>query len=101
MAHAAELDATVFAGYLAGLRDLEWQGDPRVVRYGFAAAVALLLGVGGVGVWIPALVDNALLQGVEQALGQPRDRIVERFAALQTYLLVLGDEARALRTSVG
>jgi hypothetical protein len=36
-----EFDRALFAGYLAGLRDVGWDGDPRVVR--FAAVVACCL----------------------------------------------------------
>ncbi len=34
----AELDRTVFEGYLGGLRDTGWDGDPRLVRRTMCAA---------------------------------------------------------------
>ncbi len=34
---ARELDETEFAGYLEGLRDAGWEGDPRTVRLGYSA----------------------------------------------------------------
>lgn len=32
-----ELGETCFEGYLAGLRDAGWDGDPKLVRLGYAA----------------------------------------------------------------
>lgn len=46
VARAVELDRIVFDGYLAGLRDAGWQGDPRQVRFGFVASAVLRYGVG-------------------------------------------------------
>lgn len=40
-AAARSLDEAVFAGYLDGLREAGWQGDPRLVRLGYTAACAL------------------------------------------------------------
>jgi AcrR family transcriptional regulator len=37
---AHELDEAVFAGYLDGLRDAGWRGDPRQARLGYTAAAA-------------------------------------------------------------
>ena len=34
---AQELDEVAFTGYIDGLRDAGWQGDPRQVRYGYVA----------------------------------------------------------------
>lgn len=100
IAQAAELEATVFENYLAGLSDAGWRGDPRLVRFGFTAAAALFLGVGGVGLWLPSFLEDEMLVVVERVLGQPVDRVLERFAALQAYLLDLGDEARALAANL-
>jgi hypothetical protein len=47
-AHDFERDA--FAGYVQGLRETGWDGDERAVRFGYAAAASLFLGVGGAGV---------------------------------------------------
>ena len=41
VAQAPRLDRIVFENYLLGLRDAGWQGDFRIVRFGFAAASAL------------------------------------------------------------
>src|SRR5262249_35553164 len=37
----AEMDAAVFAGYVDGLRDAGWPGDPRLARLGCTVTSAL------------------------------------------------------------
>jgi hypothetical protein len=93
---AAELDAMVFNNYIEGLRDAGWQGDERLARFGYAATAALFVGVGAVGVWLPALLDEKVLKMIEKGLGHPVEHIVAQFAELQRTLLNLGDEARTL-----
>ncbi|MFQ5614419.1 MAG: phosphotransferase, partial [Anaerolineae bacterium] len=44
---AQELEIIVFEGYLAGLDAAGWGGDPRLVRFGYAAAAALRYVLGG------------------------------------------------------
>jgi hypothetical protein len=95
-ASAGELDAHVFAGYLDGLSDAGWDGDPQVVRFGYTTAAALFMGVGAVGVWLPALLDDQFHGQIERAIGHPLNQIVEQFAVLQSFVLDLGDEAREL-----
>src|SRR5439155_4390297 len=41
---AQELEALVFNSYLDGLRDAGWNGDARLVRFGYAAASVLRYG---------------------------------------------------------
>jgi hypothetical protein len=41
-ADAEELERMVFDGYLVGLRDAGWRGDPRLVRLGLAGENALM-----------------------------------------------------------
>ncbi|MBX3012319.1 MAG: phosphotransferase [Caldilineaceae bacterium] len=92
-----ELDALIFAGYLAGLRDADWQGDERLVRFGFTAQVAFKAGVAEPATRLPAVARRmaALPPGAEPPRllspgGYPQA------AAKGQYLLDLGDEARRL-----
>jgi hypothetical protein len=39
------LDKVVFSGYMGGLRDIGWQGDADLVRFGYTAASALRYGL--------------------------------------------------------
>jgi hypothetical protein len=91
---ATDLDREVFAGYLAGLRDAGWQGDPDLVRLGYTAAVALrwfllrgtLRALTGEGT--PAIRGRAGTESAERAL--------EQFILLSVFLLECADEARRL-----
>lgn len=93
---ARELDAIVFEGYLDGLRDVGWQGDPRVVRFGYTAASALRYGLGG---WSPTLfvlLDESRHAWGEQLVGRPLEDIVDQGAEYYHFLLTLAEEAREL-----
>jgi hypothetical protein len=91
LADAHELDQIVFTSYLAGLADAGWQGDPRLVRFGYVASAVLR--------WSFGPISNAVInrgEHMEQVLHHPLDDIIERFAGMRRYLLELADEARTL-----
>jgi Ser/Thr protein kinase RdoA (MazF antagonist) len=92
--HATDLDRDVFAGYLAGLRDAEGQGDPDLVRLGYTAAVALrwflLRGT------LRALTGDGPPAMRGRASTESAERAVEQFILLSLFLLERADEARRL-----
>lgn len=97
----AELDRLIFTGYMAGLRDAGWQGDERLVRFGFTALVALKAGVADPAIKMPNVARRAaaLPPDVEPPrLLNPGG--YAQAAAVGHYLLDLGDEACRLRESV-
>jgi hypothetical protein len=49
IAELRAMDAEVFAGYLDGLRDANWRGDPRLVRLGLVLSAPLRYAFGYVG----------------------------------------------------
>jgi hypothetical protein len=90
-----DLEATAFDGYLVGLRDAGWHGDPRLARLGCEAAMALrygpLLGV--------VQVVNATPEqraAAERTLGEPLEHFFDRYAALQHFVLDRAESVRAL-----
>lgn len=92
-----ELDALIFAGYVAGLRDAGWQGDERLVRFGFTASAALKAGVADPAVRLPNVARRAaaLPPGAEPPRllspgGYPQAN------ARADHLLTMGDEALQL-----
>ncbi|MFN8636927.1 MAG: hypothetical protein U0893_24020 [Chloroflexota bacterium] len=93
------LDRLVFGGYLDGLRDAGWSGDPRLARFGYAAAVALrwYLPTG----LIRTVVEDPLRTTVVEATGLPLDEFVRRRLALTDFLLARADEARQLGEQLG
>ena len=92
----AILDALIFAGYVAGLRDAGWFGEVRLVRFGFAA-LAALGSIADRAIKWPRIARRvaALPAGTEPPrlldAGGPA-----QYAARQRHLLDLGDEAQAL-----
>jgi hypothetical protein len=93
------LSRACYAGYLAGLRDAGWEGDERLVRLGYAAAMALRFGpfsgfVEDIG------ADDAFRASEEPVTGATFDALLDRFAAVQPFVLDLADEARDLLAAV-
>jgi hypothetical protein len=93
---AQELEEAAFQGYLDGLTDAGWRGDPRVVRFGYAASTALRYGVGTVRLVLPILLDEGLHARVEQLLGRPKEEVFERWAEETRHMVPLTDEAHRL-----
>lgn len=92
VADLESLDRVAFQGYVAGVRDAGWMGDPRQIRYACAAASALRFA-------LPPVID-LLNEGsdpwVEQVMGHPMDEIVATFVVMRRFLFGLADEARGL-----
>ena len=91
-ARIGDLERTVLAGYVEGLREAGWRGDAATVRLGFAIAASLLLGVGGAGCWF-TWIRHVGTSTVERIVGRPIDDIATQWSELQPYLLDLGEEA--------
>jgi hypothetical protein len=89
---APELDRVVFDGYLQGLREAGWRGDPRLARLGFTATTAL---VGGLHPWgvVPHTAEQRAR--IEKAFG-PYEEVMDRNARARRFALDLAEEARAL-----
>lgn len=90
----AEMDETIFHGYIAGLRDAGWQGEEQLVRFGFTALTALKVGVAEPATKMPNVARRvaALPPGVEPPkLLNPGG--YQQTARVDRYLLGLGEEA--------
>lgn len=93
---AQQLEEVAFQGYLDGLTDAGWRGDPRVVRFGYAASSALRYGVGTVRLVLPVLLDKRLHARVEELLGRPIEEALEMWAEEAKYIATLTDEVHQL-----
>jgi hypothetical protein len=94
-----QLEGPVFDGYLQGLDEAGWRGDPRLVRFGYAASAALRYTLPTVIEVITDLCDERRHAAVEARRGMPFQRAVERQVALTEFLLDLADEATSLNYS--
>jgi hypothetical protein len=92
---AAALRERVFEGYLEGLRDVGWHGDPRLARLGFAASAVFHAGC-----MLPWIIKRTLeehaLSGVERRWARPLEELLEHWAERANDLLVVVEEARSL-----
>lgn len=91
------LDEALFAGYLAGLRDAGWRGDPRQVRCAYAAHAALRNAFNAVGASVP---DETGRAGALRNYGRTWEELAERRAEVRPFLLARADEARGLLDSL-
>ena len=85
---AHELDQAIFDGYLAGLRDMGWQGDPRLARFGYTATAALVSGV-ATAIIFSTLVwsDQDQTRNYEAIVGHSQDEIIDQQAMVEPFLL--------------
>lgn len=95
--YADQLDRTVFAGYVEGLRQAGWTDDPSLARIGYTCAMALR-GLAGVKQDLQLLGDKA---GHEQLLRTHQmtslDEIANLYADVRHFrLLKMAREARDL-----
>jgi len=93
---AQELEEATFQGYLDGLTDAGWRGDPRVVRFGYAASTALRYGVGTVRLVLPTLLNEQFHARVEELLDRPMEEVLEKWAEGTGRMVPLTDEAHQL-----
>lgn len=98
---ALDLEEQVLAQYIAGLQAGGWQGEPRQVRLGYAAAGALRYGVGTLRLVLPGLLDETLHPIYEQIFHHPMDRLCDCWEmVLKGFTLRLADEALRMRESI-
>lgn len=88
---AKSLDQVVFEGYLAGLRETGWRGDPRAVRstYAVSSILRLCIGVSEVAFMVADESKHGLL---EQIFGHPLEELLEVWANTNRFLFHLADE---------
>ena len=94
IAEVGSLERVVLDGYVEGLRDVGWDGETATVRFGFAIAASLLMGVGGAGIWFTTASQDGEAM-IERMVGRSIADIAAQWSAMQPYLLDLGEEALA------
>ena len=84
----------VFAGYVRGLQEAGWQGDPKAARFGYAASLALRYGLSCLRRPLSYGLDESGQSWVEQVRGRPIGEVLDHFAAVHRFVLDRADEAR-------
>jgi hypothetical protein len=90
-----EIEEIAFEGYLKGLREAGWRGDPQGVRLGYTAAGARYL-FPEIGRWLALILNESLHAGMEQSVGKPIGQIFDTVALMRHSLFSQLDEARDL-----
>jgi len=100
VSHAEDLDATVFDGYLEGLRRGGWGGDERLVPLGFTASIALGQGLTLPG-WVGLMLPEEEEVDVERLFGAPAASVRDAWVELYRFALQRADEAVSLSRQLG
>lgn len=88
-AQARSLDQVVFEGYIQGLREAGWSGDPRLVRSTYVAASILRY----VGTGLAVIVADESKHGLlEQIFEHPLEELLEVWANTNRFYFHLADE---------
>ena len=92
---ARTLDHIVSEGYLDGLRDTGWRGDPREVRLGFTAGT-MRNTFGPIPYVLATLRDEKQYAFWEGVFGRPLEEVLDEWSQLTYFVLDLLAEAREL-----
>lgn len=95
MDRVQEIEEIAVEGYMEGLRDAGWQGDPLQVRLGYLVASVRYL-FPEIGAWLPLMRDESLHAGAEQRFGQPMGELFDYLAVARRQLFRMLEEARGL-----
>jgi hypothetical protein len=94
------LEEIVFEGYLEGLGDAGWRGDPRQVRLGYAAG-SLRFRFAELNRTMEFILDESQHPFVEQAFGRSVEEIQDHWGQVGSLVDSLTDEARELMDILG
>jgi hypothetical protein len=95
LAQAQALEDVVFEGYLEGLRDAGWRGNPRQARLGYTAA-SLRYRLGELNRIMDMILDESQHFFAEQVFGSSMEELADRGAQVDCLVDNLTDEAREL-----
>ena len=96
---ADALEEVVFTGYLDGLENVGWQGDPCQVRLGFTAG-AIRYVFAGIRTFLAMLTDEERRAQFEQQEGYSMEEIVHRLGQVRRFNYRLIAEARELMNAL-
>jgi hypothetical protein len=94
-ADARSVDEVVFDGYVAGLRDAGWRGDPGLARLGYTVASVIMFTARVVTLLQSAASDERRLAAEAARRGRTAEDVLHHCAATLEFLLSLADEAQA------
>lgn len=99
-AQVEELEALVLDGYLAGLREDGWSGDPELVRLGYLISAVLWMGATLPG-WAAYFFPDDASFNSQRVHGRPAEVVLAGWVSLAEFLMERADEARSLIRGLG
>lgn len=90
------LDTTIFTRYVAGLRSVGWQGDERLVRFGYLTTIALRIVIGYLPDDLHTWLDDSWYASVEAQTGSPIGDFADQVAVPVAWLVARAEEALTL-----
>jgi hypothetical protein len=100
LAQIKALEDIVFEGYLKGLSDTGWQGNPRQVRLGYTAS-SIRWRFAEINRAMEMILDDSKHAFMEQVFGRSMEEIESHFAHVMSLVDSLTDEARELMEILG
>jgi hypothetical protein len=91
-----DLDQSIFSHYLAGLRSAGWNGDERLIRFGYTATIALKILIGYLPDELRQWLDDSWYAAYEEQTGSSIGDFADRVADSLGWLVERGEEAIAL-----
>jgi hypothetical protein len=95
LTQARALYEIALEGYLEGLRDAGWRGDPRLVHLGYKAASNLRYGIGAYAEFLVQILEDDLAQSRE-VFGMTPEETVDYSVALMAQMRLLREGVREL-----
>jgi hypothetical protein len=93
--HAQRLEQLMFNGYMEGLRDAGWDGNPQQVRLGYTASY-IRYALGTLGGVLENILDKNQHTRVEQAFHCTVEELLDHWGYVRRYFSYMADEARRL-----
>jgi hypothetical protein len=92
---AQALERAVFDGYVEGLRETGWRGDPRMARFGYCAA-SVRRYISYTPHVLSILTEESQRVHWAESLRCSPEEVVNHLATFYRFVLVLGQEALEL-----
>ena len=96
---AYHLEQIILDGYLDGLREAGWQGDPNMIRFSYAATVYWRYAIGAfAGEMVAWFLEEHYRAAIEQAFGKSMEKIADDTAASLGWVQYIYDQASRLKS---
>jgi len=98
---ALKLEQIALEGYLEGLRDAGWQGDPDLIQFGYAATMYWRYVFGAfVGEMVPWMLDERYHAAIERATGHTMEEDADYTALLIEFYQHVYEQVHRLKASL-